>query len=66
MKINSGGKVEISQDGSFLACLYESDVSFIGVAEGVVTRRLREAEGSPGAEEEIVSRRFSILGRVLW
>lgn len=51
----SGGKVELSSDGSFVACLYESDVSFVDVEEGVVSKRLRK-EGSPGGEEEIVSR----------
>ncbi|CAM9372853.1 unnamed protein product, partial [Ectocarpus sp. 12 AP-2014] len=41
----SGGKVELSRDGKFLACLYEWDVSFVDVEEGVVTKRLR-SEGS--------------------
>ncbi|CAM9151466.1 unnamed protein product [Ectocarpus sp. 4 AP-2014] len=50
----SGGKVELSRDGKFLACLYEWNVSFVDVEEGVVTKRLR-SEGSPGGEEEIVS-----------
>lgn len=49
----SGGKVQLSHDGSFVACLYECDVSFLDVEDGVVTRRLRK-EGAPGAEEEIV------------
>ncbi|CAM9876786.1 unnamed protein product, partial [Hapterophycus canaliculatus] len=50
----SGGKVELSSDGKFLACLYEWDVSFVDVEEGVVTKHLR-SEGDPGGEEEIVS-----------
>lgn len=49
----SGGKVELSRDGKFLACLYEWDVSFVDVGEGVVTKRLR-SEGNPGGDEEIV------------
>lgn len=52
----SGGKVELSSDGKFLACLYEWDVSFVDVEEGVVTKRLR-SEGNPGGEEEIVRHR---------
>lgn len=52
----SGGKVELSSDGKFLACLYEWDVSFVDVEEGVVSKRLR-ADGAPGGEEEIVSHR---------
>eukprot|EP00752_Nemacystus_decipiens_P007443 g6652.t2 len=49
-----GGKVELSSDGKLLACLYEWDVSFVDVEEGVVSKRLR-GEGSPGGEEEIIS-----------
>lgn len=46
----------MSKDGSFLACLYESDVSFLDVEEGVATKRLRK-EDAAGAEEEIVRAR---------
>lgn len=47
--------MELSNDGSFVACLYESDVSFVDVEDGVLSRRLRK-EGNPGGEEEIVRR----------
>lgn len=57
--LHSGGRVELSRDGSFIACLYESDVSFLDVEDGVVTKRLRK-EGGPGAEEEIVRRVFFV------
>ena len=53
LAFRSGGNVQLSSDGSFLACLYDADVSFVDVEEGVVTKRLTK-EGGPGAEEEIV------------
>lgn len=50
-----------------MACLYEADVSFLNIEEGVVINRLRREDG-PGAEEEIVSLHipFFVFRLVMW
>ncbi|CAM9900249.1 unnamed protein product [Discosporangium mesarthrocarpum] len=49
----SGGKVQLSADGTTLGCLYEANVTFLDVDSGEVTRKLKD-EDSAEAEEEIV------------
>jgi len=40
----TGGKVELSSDGAFLACLCGDDVAFLSVAGGALTKMLRGGE----------------------